>query len=160
MTVRHRIAAGATAIAVIGLGAGGVAYADSGSGTASPSTSSAAGSTSASHSNLLRGARRHPLLRRVLHGEFVLRVKGGTATVDVQQGKVSAVDPTSITVRSSDGTSDTYAVTSTTKVSSRGRKVPESDIATGDHVWVIAVDRNGTKTARAIRGVRGASSAT
>ncbi|HTW21664.1 MAG TPA: hypothetical protein VME70_15825 [Mycobacteriales bacterium] len=158
MSVRHRIAASVAGVTVIGLGAGGVAYADSSGGT--PSTpASAATLTASTHGRLLVGARRHPLLRRLLHGEFVLRAKGGPVTVDVQQGKVTAVSATSITLQSSDGTTDSYTVTQATKVRSRGHKIPESDIITGDHAWVIAIDSNGTKTARAIRGVRRASSA-
>jgi hypothetical protein len=146
MTIRLRTAATVAAVAVIGIGVGGVAYADSGSGKSAPASSR---STVA--------AARHPILRRMLHGQFVLRTRVGDVTVDLQQGHVTAVSSTSITVKSSDGVSDTYVVTPQTKVRSRGKVLAESAIATGDHVYVVALDASGTATARAIRGVTGGS---
>jgi hypothetical protein len=45
-----------------------------------------------------------------LHGEFVVPGAGGYTTVLTQTGMVTAISPTSITVRSADGYSQTYVV--------------------------------------------------
>jgi hypothetical protein len=149
MTSRLRAAASVAALAVIGSGVAGVAYADSAS-TKQPTSASAASATAARH---------HPILRRMLHGEFVLKARKGTVTVDLQQGRITSVTPTALTVRSSDGVTDDYVLTSATKIRSYGKALKASDLATGDHVWVVALDHSGTLTARSIRGVRGASGA-
>jgi hypothetical protein len=149
MTTRIRSAAAVAAIAVIGLAAGGVAYADSGSGS--------------THAATAATARPHPLLRRLMHGQFVLRAPkapNGSVTVDLQQGRVTAVSSTAITVRSNDGVVDTYVVTPQTKVRARGKVLAESVIASGDHVFVVALaNGSGNATARAIRGVTAGSNA-
>jgi hypothetical protein len=154
MTIRVRTAASVAAVAVIGIGVGGVAYADSGSGSSTPASST---HTSAAAS---AAARRHPILRHLLHGQLVLGTRQGDVTVDLQQGRVTAISPTSISVRSRDGVADTYVVTAATKVRSRGKVLSESAVATGDHVFIVALTNGqGTMTARAIRGVTAASSA-
>jgi hypothetical protein len=48
-----------------------------------------------------------------LHGEFVVPDGGGYTTVLTQTGTVTAISPTSITVRSEDGFSQTYVIPST-----------------------------------------------
>jgi len=149
MTSRLRAAASVAVLAVIGASVAGVAYADFGS-TRQPASATVGPST---------GARHHPILRRMLHGEFVLRTRKGTVTVDLQHGRITSVSPTALTVRSSDGVTDDYVLTSATKIRSRGKVLTESQLATGDHVWVIALDQTGTLTAWSIRGVRGASGA-
>lgn len=147
MTIRLRTAAAVAAVAVIGIGVGGVAYADSGSGESGHGTvaSSAA-------------ARRHPILRRILHGQLVLKTGGGPVTVDLQQGRVTAISATAISVRSSDGVEDNYVVSPMTKVRSHGKALAESDVKTDDHVFVVALEHGDTATARAIRGVTAESS--
>jgi hypothetical protein len=151
MTTRIRSAAAVAGIAVIGLAVGGVAYADSSSRSGSPQARTAA------------AARPHPILRRLMHGQFVLRAPkapNGSVTVDLQQGRVTAVSTTSITVRSNDGVLDTYVVTPKTKVRARGKVLAESSIVNGDHVFVVALESSGgTATARAIRGVTTGSKA-
>jgi hypothetical protein len=53
----------------------------------------------------------------VLHGQFVVaKSGGGYQTVDMQNGQVTAVNATSITLKSSDGFTKTYVVTSSTTV--------------------------------------------
>src|SRR5262249_42514770 len=46
----------------------------------------------------------------VLHGEFVVPKNGAFETLDTQTGKVTDVSSTSISVKSDDGFSKTYAV--------------------------------------------------
>jgi hypothetical protein len=50
-----------------------------------------------------------------LHGEFVVPGAGGYTTVLTQTGTVNAISPTSITVRSADGYSQTYVVPATAR---------------------------------------------
>ncbi|HVA59342.1 MAG TPA: hypothetical protein VNG13_02255 [Mycobacteriales bacterium] len=127
------------AVAVLGAGlAGGIAYAGSAGGT-SPSAPSPRPHPGRSAAGL-RG-----LAGRTVWGQFVVRRKGGFATVDVQRGKVSATVTTgteSISVTSADGHAATYAVTATTKIREHGKAVPLSSVATGDRVLVFAVEQS------------------
>lgn len=148
MKIISRTTASIAAITAIGVTVGGVAYADAGSGSSSQQASAR------QHPAGVR-AHRHPLLRRTLHGSFVLRTRPGhTATVDVQRGAITGVTSTSLTVRSSDGVTDTYVLTAATRIRSRGKAIPAGQLVTGDRGFVIAIERNGQKVARAIRGVR------
>jgi hypothetical protein len=71
-----------------------------------------------------------------LHGEFVvLDGSGGYSTVLTQTGTITAVSPTSITVRSEDGYSQTYVIPNTA-----GNAGPP--VAVDDHV-VLRAARNG-----------------
>jgi hypothetical protein len=71
-----------------------------------------------------------------LHGEFVVPGgSGGYSTVLTQTGTVTAISPTSITVRSEDGYSQTYVIPNTA-----GNAGPP--FAVDDHV-VLRATRNG-----------------
>lgn len=84
--------------------------------------------------------------RDALHGEFVTKdADGGFRTMATQQGEVTAVSPTSITVRSEDGFSRTYAVTDDTTVVSANEGI--DDVKAGDTVHVGAQVAEGTATA-------------
>jgi len=79
---------------------------------------------------LLRGAMG---LGDVQHGEFtVTGTDGNAVTMTVQRGEVTKVSDTSLTVRSEDGFTATYAVSVDT------RRTGASDLATGDTVLVVA----------------------
>lgn len=145
----NRTTASIAALTVLGVGAGGVAYADSGLSTA--------GHTGQSGHHGTRHGMRHrlPVAARALHGELVLGGKQRTVTADVQRGAVTAVSSTSLTMRSLDGFSQTYAITPQTKVRSMGKQLSIGDVKTGERAFVIAIKRSdGSLTARAIRGVR------
>jgi len=90
--------------------------------------------------------------RELLHGERVVKDKDGTIiTVDVQRGAVTAVSASSMTVRSSDGTTWTWTLNSNTKV--RGadlKKEATSDIKVGNTVAVAGQRTGDTRTARAV----------
>ncbi len=60
-------------------------------------------------------------------------------------GAVTAISPTSITVKGQDGSSVTLAISDTTKVNNNGQAGAISDIKVGDTVAVIA---NGTNASR------------
>ena len=83
---------------------------------------------------------------RVLHGEFTTRkAGGGYQLVKIQVGQVTGVKTTSITVRSADGYTHSYAVTSSTVVDAERDGI--SSVKTGDQVQVLATTVNGTDTA-------------
>ena len=84
-----------------------------------------------------------------LHGEFTTRAPGGTGfqTMAMQNGEVTAVSATSITVKSEDGFSRTYAVNDDTLVKAGDEGI--ADVSTGDEVHVLAIVEGGN--ARAVR---------
>lgn len=73
----------------------------------------------------------------ILHGEVVLSKEGGgTQTVLVQKGAVTAVSPTEVTVKSTDGFTTAYAVNGDTKVKSDQDKI--ESVAKDEEVLVVA----------------------
>ncbi len=93
-----------------------------------------------------------PPTGQLLHGERVVKDKDGTiVTVDAQRGTVTTISPSSMTVRSSDGTTWTWTLNGDTKV--RGadlKKETTSNIKLGDTVAVAGRRTGGTRTARAV----------
>lgn len=159
---RHtrRLAAGAVTLALLAAGATGVALAaDSGTPSSSPSASSTpAPSASGSATEAprqgpregRRGLRGHgagiggPM--GALHGQFVVPDgDGGYQTVLVQRGTVSSVSKTSITVKSEDGFTKSYAVPADAMVKAQRDGI--SSIDKGAAVTVLAEDKSGKATA-------------
>jgi hypothetical protein len=143
--------AGTAAVALIGIG-GGVAFATSGSST--PNTTLTASTTPTTGSSTpATGSgkhKHHGLLDRAEHGQVTVRTKTGTEVIDVQRGLVTAVSPTSITVKSKDGFSATYVVNSATKVSKTGKQSAIGSVASGDNVAIAAIHSGNTDTAKRI----------
>jgi hypothetical protein len=84
-----------------------------------------------------------------LHGQFVIaKPGGGYQTVDIQNGKVTAVSATSITLRSSDGYSHTYAITSSTLVDAQRNGI--SSVKAGHQVSLTATVSGSTATAMGV----------
>jgi hypothetical protein len=142
--------AGAAVVALIGIG-GGVAFAGS-SGSPTPNTLTAAttSTTPAGGTNTPAKHKHRGPLARAEHGSVTVRTKTGTEVIDLQRGQVTAVSPTSISVRSQDGFSATYVVTSTTKVRKTGQPSAIGNVADGDNVVIEAVHSGTTDTARHI----------
>lgn len=130
------------AAVVVALAGGGtaVALAET-SAPPTPTAPSSAAPTSAAPApgaeHPARKARR-ALARRAEHGEVVLHGKAGDRTVDVQRGVVTAASPTSVTVRSTDGFTATYAFTPTSKVRKQKAASQPSAVAVNDRVGVVA----------------------
>lgn len=81
-----------------------------------------------------------------IHGQFVVpKAGGGYQTVDVQRGSVTAVSTTSITVKSSDGFTKTYRVTSSTIVAAQREGI--ASVKSGQQVMVVATVSGSTATA-------------
>ncbi|HEX2903691.1 MAG TPA: DUF5666 domain-containing protein [Jatrophihabitans sp.] len=151
-----KIVIAGSAAAVV-LGAGTAALAASGS-TSSPAPSGTAPSSTSGTANHAAGkhaGKARDELRRALHATWVTRDgKNSTTFVthDAIRGTVTAVSANSITVKALDNVSQTYAVTSSTKVHSRaaakGATVTISSVKTGDKVLVAGT---GTSSLTATR---------
>jgi hypothetical protein len=84
-----------------------------------------------------------------IHGQFVTpKLGGGYQTIDTQRGTVTAVSSNSITVKSSDGYTRTYRVTSSTTV--RARRAGIGSVKTGQTVSVLATVSGSSATATQI----------
>jgi hypothetical protein len=85
--------------------------------------------------------------RGALHGELVVPQRDGTGTqtVVVQSGTVTAVSATSLSVKSSDGYTATYVITSSTRVAARSGGI--TSLKKGDEVHVAATKSGSTSTA-------------
>ncbi len=80
----------------------------------------------------------------VLHSEEVVQRGTTYVTIDEQSGKVTAVTPTSITVKSSDGYIATYVVGSATRIGKKGDAAKISEVAVGDTVRIEGTKSGGT----------------
>jgi hypothetical protein len=127
----------AAAMLTVGGIAGGVAYAV-GAGSGPAVTTAALSAAPATTSPAAAPKGRRPLLSRVEHGEATVRTKTGAEVVDLQRGTVTAATPTSVTVRSQDGYTATYTVTSTSRIRRDGRASSISAVAVADRVVLVA----------------------
>jgi Cu/Ag efflux protein CusF len=153
MTKRTKVVlvAGTAALALAGIG-GGVAFASgSGTPTAAPTPTTATATAPARPAHPRRAA---GVLRRLEHGELTVGTKQGDQVVDVQRGQVTSVSATSVTVRSGDGFTATYAVDGTSKIRVHQQASGISSVHDGDRVTVVAVRANGTATVRRLADPR------
>ena len=90
-----------------------------------------------------------PLGGGVVHGQLTVpKSGGGYQTVDVQDGTVTAVSTGSVTVKSADGFTATYTVTSKTVVGAESAGI--GSVKKGDTVFVTATVSGSTATAASI----------
>lgn len=166
-------------VAVAGLGIGGAAWAESNSApqavaasassedlavpavdTITTTTATAApGTTAAAEAGKARrpeGKHRGlaKRLEKVSHAQWVSKDEktGGFVTHDAVRGSVAAVSAGSITIKATDGTSETYVVNSSTKVHVKGDKGKTSTVAqvkVGDQAAVLGTGAS-TRTATRI----------
>lgn len=81
-----------------------------------------------------------------IHGEFTTRAPGGGyQTIATQHGEVTAVSASSLTVKSEDGFSRTYAVDDNTLVNAGNEGI--ADVKVGDTVHVMAIVTDGKASA-------------
>ena len=82
----------------------------------------------------------------VVHGQLTVpKSGGGYQTVDVQDGTVTAVSAGSVTVKSADGFTATYTVTSKTVVDAEAAGI--GSVKKGDTIFVTATISGSTATA-------------
>lgn len=87
-----------------------------------------------------------PVGAGLIHGVFTVpKSNGGYQTLDVQRGKVTAVSATSVTVKSTDGYTVTYTVTSKTLVDAKAAGI--GSVKKGDSVFVTGTVSGTTSTA-------------
>jgi hypothetical protein len=156
--VKKIVVAGSAAAVVLGAGTAALAAGSSSAAVSSPTSSAApapgtaapgkaangtaapgkAANGKAAKARLAKGP-----LRRALHAQWVTRDGKSTTTFvthDAIRGQVTAVSPTAITIKALDGLSQTYAVTSTTKVHTRadakGQAGAIGEVHVGDKVAV------------------------
>ena len=159
---RRNLVAGLATLALLAAAATGVALAST-SSTPSPS-----GSTASPNSGTQKqegtgpgpgGRQRGPGGMRgvlgfggpmgALHGEFVVpRQGGGYQTIVVQRGAVSSVSSSTITVKSDDGFSATYAVGADALVNAARNGI--GSIKKGDELAVLAQQKSGNDAALTI----------
>jgi hypothetical protein len=90
-----------------------------------------------------------PGLFGVVHGQVVVpKPGGGYQTVDIQQGTVTAVSNTSISLKSADGFTKTYTVTSSTLVNAQRSGI--GSVKVGNKAAVSATQNGSVATATRI----------
>lgn len=122
------------------LAAGGTALAASGAGSPSPAPATTSSGQTAHAGHPEAALRVRAVLRRTLHATWTTGRDGSFTTHDAIRGTVTAVSPSSVTVRAADGTSETYAVTPSTKVRDKGAlktTVSITSVHTGDTAAVL-----------------------
>jgi len=98
---------------------------------------------------------RHKLVRfafgkRALHGEAVVQTDEGTKTVVVQRGTVTAVDATTVTVKSADGFTLTWTFGDQVRVVKDRAQSSPSALTVGTNVGVAGERTGSTTTARLV----------
>lgn len=84
-----------------------------------------------------------------IHGTFTVKGPNGTyETIDTQYGTAEAVSSSSITVKSADGFSQTYAVSSSTVVDAQPNGI--SSVRVGDTVSIQGLVSGSTVTAERV----------
>jgi len=129
--------AGTAVLAMAGVG-GGIAF-------AADSTPTPSSPAPAAQQHKARG-----LVGRVEHGQITVRTKTGDQVLDIQRGQVTSVSATSVTVRSTDGFTATYAVSGTSTVRVQKKTSTIADVHNGDQVAVAALHTGNTDTIRRI----------
>jgi hypothetical protein len=112
-----------------------------------------AGEPSASPSASNPGGKHRPrikLRKNVLHGETVVQTKDGVKTVAFQRGTVTAISTTSVTVKSTDGFTQTWTIGDKLDVVQHRKTVQASEVKAGAEIGIAGPKENGALTARLI----------
>ena len=115
-----------------------------------PSASPSAASTGLGTPEVRRKAIRKYLRKNTLHGEVAVQTASGVKTIVVQRGAVTAVGSGSVTVRSTDGFSLTWAFGDKLTVVQAKQKVAASALKAGEQIGVAGVKNGGATEARLI----------
>jgi hypothetical protein len=97
-----------------------------------------------------KGLGRRLLRKNTLHGEFVVKTKDGTKTVDVQRGTVTAIDDKTVSVKSTDGFTLTWTFGGPIRVLERRTTVQPSAVKVGIEIGLAGTRSGSTTTARLI----------
>jgi hypothetical protein len=108
-------------------------------------------SASAGDKDTRRGsAARRYLRKNTLHGEFTVQAKDGVRTVVVQRGAVTAVDGTTVSVRSTDGYALTWSLHEKVRVRQDKKKADVAGIRVGAEVGVAGAKDGDATVARLV----------
>jgi hypothetical protein len=145
----------AQALTAFGFNPADLALAPGATASATPTAgvSTAASPTAGAPSAAPAGKRqrlRIQLRKHVLHGETVVQTKDGTKTVAVQRGTVTAISATSLTVKSTDGFTQTWTIGSQIDVLQHRTTVQPSAIKVGAQLGVAGPKTDAALTARVI----------
>jgi VCBS repeat-containing protein len=159
MNLSTRVVVPVVIAGALAVGAAAIARADSPSPSPSPSQS---------HSQKAHDGKKHAgkggIERRALHGEFTVPQRGQgksqsgtvqTQVVDSQRGEITAVDTKAktLTVKSRDGFTRTYTVTSDTTIKSKGKDESFTDLKVGERAMVLSQKQGDKYVAQRIRCV-------
>jgi hypothetical protein len=97
-----------------------------------------------------RHAAKVALHRNVLHGEAVVQTKEGTVTVLVQRGTVTAITGDSVTVKSSDGFTQTWKFHENLRVVEKRATIQPSLVLVGAEIALAGPKSGDTPMARLI----------
>lgn len=135
--------------AVLAAGSSGTPAAAQSAVTSNPLPAASPGAPGTRHAFWHFGGRFGAGSLGMVHGQFVVaKSGGGYQTVDVQNGQVTAVSATSITLKSSDGFTKTYVVTSSTTVDAQRDGI--GSVKAGNKASVLATVSGSTVTATSI----------
>jgi len=95
------------------------------------------------------GGRRY-LRKNTLHGEVAVQGKDGVRTIVVQRGTVTAADAKSVSVKSSDGFTQTWTLGDKVKVVQDKKKVAADAVKAGTQVGVAGRKEGDAAVARLI----------
>jgi hypothetical protein len=87
---------------------------------------------------------------RALHGEVTVQTDNGTKTYVFAKGTVSALSGTSITIKSSDNVSTTFAINGDTRYGFQNFSQPQAELKNGQTAWAIGTKSGDTNTATRI----------
>jgi hypothetical protein len=88
--------------------------------------------------------------KKMLHGEAVVQTDEGTKTIVVQRGTVTAIDSTTITVKSADGFTLTWKFGDPLRVIESRKQIQPSAVAVGATVGVAGAKDGDTPVARLV----------
>jgi hypothetical protein len=163
---RAMLIAGIAVVLAAGIG-GAVTYAltshDTSVSAAAPAPAETGTGKAAKHAKGAKAAKgakgaEAGLIAKVDHGEFT----GASGVMDVQRGAVTAVDPGSLTVRSTDGFTATYVLDPSTRIGAAGPATAAAaggatpapaPLKAGDTVRVLATKTGDTATATRVTTV-------
>jgi VCBS repeat-containing protein len=157
MNLSTRVVVPVVIAGTLAVGAAAIAWADSPSPSPSPSQSQKA-------QDGKKHAGKGGIERRALHGEFTVPQRGQgksqngtvqTQVVDTQRGEITAVDTKAktLTVKSRDGFTRTYTVTSDTTIKSKGQDESFGDLKVGERAMVLSQKQGDKYVAQRIRCV-------
>jgi hypothetical protein len=150
-TAAKIIVAGVSTVSLAGGIGAGLAYADPTDPAPTPTATASATPTEKSGPRKEDRVRRG-LLGTALHGEVTLAGKDHRVAV-FQRGPAEKASATSLTVKSADGYTATYAIGTETKVRKNQEQATTADLEAGDRIFVVAVKDGSTLKALRIKAI-------